>query len=215
MSMREGGTWLGRRTSLLSPRPNHEKQPSPPIPQHQPGDHLGLEPSTATASSRLSSLGQVSSQMSRLELVLEEPQGPARHRRASKKEDAALQMDGCCPPCAAPLPRSGHQDTLPSGRGAPFPAPSLLPLLGSCLSPSPRPRAVSPPNPSSSPACPLVPTEWPLRFPSSHSRFSFCSDLPAPSSPQRCSGPPRKSHPLPALPPRAAGGQQPSGTFRG
>lgn len=65
---------LGRRTSLPSPRPNHEKQPSPPIPQHQPGDHLGLEPSTATASSRLSSLGQVSSQMSRLELVLEEPQ---------------------------------------------------------------------------------------------------------------------------------------------
>nr|XP_020738941.1 vegetative cell wall protein gp1-like isoform X2 [Odocoileus virginianus texanus] len=48
---------LGRRTSLPSPQPNHEKQPSPPSPQHQPGDHLGLEPSTATAS-WLSSLGQ-------------------------------------------------------------------------------------------------------------------------------------------------------------
>lgn len=72
---------LGQRTSLPSPQPNHEKQPSPPSPQHQPGDHLGLEPSTATAS-WLSSLGQVSSQVSRLELVLEEPQGPARNRRA-------------------------------------------------------------------------------------------------------------------------------------
>lgn len=54
---------------------------SPQLPQ-QPGDHPGLEPSMTTIASQPSSSGQVSSQTSKVELVLEEPQGPARHRRA-------------------------------------------------------------------------------------------------------------------------------------
>lgn len=68
---------LGRRTSLLSPRPRHEKQPSAPSSQHQPGDHPGPEPSADTVASWPPSSGQVSSQTSGLELVLEESQGPA------------------------------------------------------------------------------------------------------------------------------------------
>nr|XP_019810691.1 PREDICTED: uncharacterized protein LOC109554549 isoform X1 [Bos indicus] len=147
---------FGRRTSLPSLRPNHEKQPSPPIPQHQAGDHLGLEPSTATASSRLSSLGQTASSPSSMDTdrplsfvsaAGRDPRCPcgwqgtgapraptATHGCTkwlpscflSKKEDAALWMDGCCPPRAQPLlsPGVAVRTLFPRPRGSvPCPSP--------------------------------------------------------------------------------------------
>nr|XP_019810692.1 PREDICTED: uncharacterized protein LOC109554549 isoform X2 [Bos indicus] len=150
---------FGRRTSLPSLRPNHEKQPSPPIPQHQAGDHLGLEPSTATASSRLSSLGQLCVRRwtgPPLPMWMAGDggaKGPHSHTRLHKMAPILLpQQEGrCCSldgrllptPCpATPLPWSGRQDALPSATGLcslPLPTPSPLPLSGSRLSPSPRP----------------------------------------------------------------------------
>lgn len=75
----------GRKTSLLSPRPSRKSSPLPQTPStNQPGDHPGPEPSTAATASWPSSSGQVSPYTSRLELVLEGPQGPAGHQRTSE-----------------------------------------------------------------------------------------------------------------------------------
>lgn len=68
---------------MPSPQPSCEYLPSAPSPHHQPsGDHPGREPSKAITAPQLSSLGQVSFQISRLERVLEEPWGPAPVLRA-------------------------------------------------------------------------------------------------------------------------------------
>nr|XP_020738942.1 vegetative cell wall protein gp1-like isoform X3 [Odocoileus virginianus texanus] len=330
---------LGRRTSLPSPQPNHEKQPSPPSPQHQPGDHLGLEPSTATAS-WLSSLGQEAGSAAgpaeapwsqvRSTLSHPAPTGQVGHRHGPCVESNRLQGEadvirerplcpspyflspqphwagssdlskslvpaeqrhqgsgphpapsscpphprtwalnttvlcvlwgffrhhpapapwrqavpsGLCPPlegtpccscgwrvgwgapraptathghtmapillpqqegrcCSSdgrtlptlcppsPLPQSGHQDTLPSGPGAPLPAPQSSASSRLVFVPFPKPQAVSLPQ-----IFPLLLPLSPLNAlcPSqalSHAWFSFCSSLLATSSPQRCSGPP-------------------------
>nr|XP_020738944.1 leucine-rich repeat extensin-like protein 5 isoform X4 [Odocoileus virginianus texanus] len=64
------------------------------------------------------------------------------HVYSSKKEDAALRMDGHCPPCAHPLlsPRVGIRTPFPPAPGLHSLPPSPLPLPGSCLSPSPSPK---------------------------------------------------------------------------
>lgn len=84
----------GWKTSLLSPRPSHKSNPLPQTPStNQPGDRPGPEPSTATAASWPSSSGQVSPHTSRLELVLEGPQGPGFQLWAA--EYLAPPGDGC------------------------------------------------------------------------------------------------------------------------
>ncbi|XP_043307516.1 vegetative cell wall protein gp1-like [Cervus elaphus] len=89
-------------------------------PQHQPGDHLGLEPSTATAS-RLSSLGQTKT------ADTQEP-GPADPPGVLEAASSGSLLPGDTRPWAAPR----HQLLEPRAASAPHPTGPQTPSFPAC-----------------------------------------------------------------------------------